>query len=331
MNWRSGGRGPGWSRGPDLFQTASEFTLALQALSDRSGLTIREVARLADGRVATVGDYVSGRHLPLDRELFAQILAVFGESDLARVERWQLALARAGGAAAAVGCDARHQRRDQGALTRTAEQACESLAEDQRKLARQLFLRWCAPPMRWAPSRASVALGDLPGWGQAGDAERVLASFVGERMITVDADAAQITHDALLAACPGCGLGSTRTPGSCATGAGFWTGPMRGSRPVGEKTALWRGSRLALAREWAADVGKRTALPGQALSSADACVAAADAGERAAPRRTRWLQSTVRPGSCNGSPSARVGGCWRRQATTGRCGCGTWRCPGGRC
>ena len=64
-----------------------EFALALPALSDRSGLTIREVARLADGRVATVGDYVSGRHLPLDRELFARILAVFGESDLARVER----------------------------------------------------------------------------------------------------------------------------------------------------------------------------------------------------------------------------------------------------
>ena len=44
--------------------------------------------------MATVGDYFSGRHLPLDRELLARILAVLGVTDPALVERWQLALAR---------------------------------------------------------------------------------------------------------------------------------------------------------------------------------------------------------------------------------------------
>jgi hypothetical protein len=45
--------------------------------------------------VATIGDYFSGRHLPLDRELFTRVLAACGESNPAQVERWLLALARA--------------------------------------------------------------------------------------------------------------------------------------------------------------------------------------------------------------------------------------------
>ena len=525
---------------PDLFQTASEFGRALQALRDRSGLTIREVARLADGRVATVGDYFSGRHLPLDRELFARILAVFGESDPVLVERWQLALARvrrmpgrrgaapyrglaryeapdakwffgreevtdllwshaaalselplllvgpsgagkssvlraglvprlaeqpgagptavydltvtgvaelaevvlkltaeskrpdeaagaAGGERRAVVvdqfeavftlCDDEAERSrligalcelaqsalvvlalradfygqairypglrralqdrhvvlgpmtegqvrdaivrparlaradvDEGlvallltdlapsgdgtdaayepgalpllshamlatwehhrgemltvtdylasggirdALTRTAEQAYESLADDQRELARQLFLRLVHVADEMAPSRASVALVDLPGWGQAGDAERVLAAFVGERMITVDADAAQITHDALLTAWPRLRAWIDEDTGQLRDRSRILDGAQAWSQAGREEAALWRGSRLALAREWAADAGKRAALPGHALSFVDACTAAADASERAARRRTRRLQSTV--------------------------------------
>jgi hypothetical protein len=80
LAYSGGAADQGGAADPDLFQTASEFTLALQAPRDRSGLTIREVTRLADGRAATVGDYFSGRHLPLDRELFARILAAFGRA-----------------------------------------------------------------------------------------------------------------------------------------------------------------------------------------------------------------------------------------------------------
>jgi WD40 repeat protein len=524
---------------PDLFQTAPEFGRALQALRDRSGLTIREVARLADGRVATVGDYFSGRHLPLDRELFARILGVFGESDPVVVERWQQALARVrrmpgrrgaapyrglaryeapdakwffgredvtarlwsqaaapselplllvgpsgagkssvlraglvpqlaeqpGGGPAAVYdltvtgvaeladvvtkltaeserpgeagaadgerrtvvvdqfeavftlCDDEEERSrligklcevahsalvvlalradfygqairypglrqalqerhvvlgpmsegqvrdaivqparlaradvDEGlvallladlapagdggdaayepgalpllshamlatwehhrgdiltvsdylasggikdALTRTAEQAYGSLADDQRELARQLFLRLVHVADEMAPSRASVALADLPGWGQEGDAERVLATFVGERMITVDANAAQITHDALLNAWPRLRAWIEEDTGQLRDRTRILDGAQAWLQAGQEDAALWRGSRLALAREWAADAAKRTALPGQALSFVDKCVAAAEASERAARRRTRVLQSTV--------------------------------------
>ncbi|HEY0932994.1 MAG TPA: helix-turn-helix domain-containing protein, partial [Trebonia sp.] len=179
------------------------------------------------------------------------------------------------------------------ALTQTAEEAYESLTDRQQTLARQLFLRLVHVADGVPPSRAAVALGDLPGWGQAGDAEPVLAAFVGERLITVDADAAQITHDALLTAWPRLrswieeDTDALRDRGRIAEGARAWVEDDR------EEAALWRGSRLALAREWAADPGKRAVLPGQALAFVDASVAAGTASERAARRRTRGLQSTV--------------------------------------
>ena len=179
------------------------------------------------------------------------------------------------------------------ALTQTAEQAHESLTDGQQRLARQLFLRLVHVADGVPPSRAAVALGDLPGRDQAGDAEAVLATFVGERMITVDADAAQITHDALLTAWPRLrawieeSTEELRDRGRIAEGARAWAEAGR------EEDALWRGSRLALAREWAADSGKRAALSGEALSFVDASLAAGAASERAARRRTRRLQASV--------------------------------------
>ena len=179
------------------------------------------------------------------------------------------------------------------ALTQTAEQAYESLSDSQRGLARQLFLRLVHVADGVPPSRASVALGDLPGWDKPGDAEPVLATFVGERMITVDADAAQITHDALLTAWPRLrtwieeNTEELRDRGRITEGARAWAEAGR------EEDALWRGNRLALAREWAADPGKRTALSGQSLLFVEASLAAGAASERAARRRTRLLQSTV--------------------------------------
>ncbi len=525
------------SQDPDSIQTAADFARALQALRERSGLRIREVARLTGGQRSTVGDYFSGQHLPLDRELLTRLLTVCGENDPAQIDRWQLALIRArrrprrrseapyrglaryeeadaqwffgredvtdllvslgtapselpllliapsgagkssllragllprldeivwsvdvvdlsvtgvpeltklavaltpetGGPEAQDAGDGKRQavivdqfeavftlcddedarnelvgalcelarsalvvlalradfygqaigypglrqalqerhvvlgpmtagqvrdavvrpallaraEVDEGlvallladlgpadrhghaayeagalpllshamlatwehsrggtlavadyqasggirnALTQTAEQAYESLTDGQRRLARQLFLRLVHVADGVPPSRASVALGDLPGRDQAGDAEAVLATFVSERMITVDADAAQITHDALLTAWPRLrawieeSTEELRDRGRIAEGARAWAEAGQ------EEDALWRGSRLALAREWAADSAKRAALSGQALSFVDASVAAAAASERAARRRTRRLQATV--------------------------------------
>lgn len=45
-------------------ETREEFARALTALREQRGLTVREVAAAADAPVATVGGYLSGRHLP---------------------------------------------------------------------------------------------------------------------------------------------------------------------------------------------------------------------------------------------------------------------------
>src|SRR5882672_9522243 len=74
--------------------TGADFVRELQALRERSGLTIREVAKAAGTSVSTTGDCFSGRHLPLDREQFARILAACGETSAERAEAWQSALAR---------------------------------------------------------------------------------------------------------------------------------------------------------------------------------------------------------------------------------------------
>ena len=86
------------------------------------------------------------------------------------------------------------------ALTRTAEAAYDSLTSREQQLAHRLFLRLVHVADDAPPTRATVKIGELRAWGS--DSEHVLGRFVGERLITVDADAAQVTHDALLAAWP---------------------------------------------------------------------------------------------------------------------------------
>src|ERR1700744_2331622 len=90
---------------------------------------------------------------------------------------------------------------------------------------------------------------------------------------------------------PGCGPGSRRTRRSCGTG----TGSPKGRGP-GRRRAKRRTRCGAVAGwPWAGAGGpvRRAALPGQALAFVDASVAAEAAGERAARRRTRWLQGAV--------------------------------------
>jgi len=130
------------------------------------------------------------------------------------------------------------------ALTQTAERAYGSLSAQQQQLARRLFLRLVHVADELPPSRATVELGELREWGGRtdGDAERVLATFVDERMITVDASTAQITHDALLTAWPrlrswiDSGTEGLRTRRRITQGARTWDDAGR------ESAALWRGS-----------------------------------------------------------------------------------------
>jgi len=180
------------------------------------------------------------------------------------------------------------------ALTRSAERAYESLAPSQQQLARRLFLRLVHVTDDLPPSRAAVPLSELlSGIGEAADAERVLAVFIDERMITVDIGAARLTHDALLTAWPRLrawieeGAEELRTRRRISSGARAWAEAGR------EEPALWRGSQLAVVREWAEDQDKRASLLPLAGEFVDAAVAAGTARERLERRRTTRLRSIV--------------------------------------
>ena len=181
------------------------------------------------------------------------------------------------------------------ALTQTAERAYGTLSAGQQRLARRLFLRLVHVADDLPPSRATVELSELrDGGGPArGDADRVLATFVDERMITVDAGTAQITHDALLTAWPRLrswiegGMDGLRTRRRITQGARTWAEAGQ------ENAALWRGSQLAVARDWAADEDNRALLPALAAEFVTASIAEDTAVRRAERRRTQRLQGIV--------------------------------------
>src|SRR6516162_8558052 len=80
---------------PGRIATQADFGDELTTLRLRAGLRIRDVARASGVPVSTTGDYFSGRHLPADPQQLVRILEACGETDLARIERWQAALQRA--------------------------------------------------------------------------------------------------------------------------------------------------------------------------------------------------------------------------------------------
>jgi WD40 repeat protein/transcriptional regulator with XRE-family HTH domain len=177
------------------------------------------------------------------------------------------------------------------ALTRTAETAYGSLSAEEQQLARRLFLRLVHVAGDAPPTRAKVRLGELQTW--VGETEDVLGRFVAERMITVDADAAQITHDALLTAWPRLeswiegGMEGLRTRRRVTEAARAWQETER------ESAALWRGSQLTTAVQWAADEDNHTTLDGLASEFIAASIAAEQENQRAERRSTRRLQRLV--------------------------------------
>ncbi len=192
------------------------------------------------------------------------------------------------------------------ALTRTAEIVYGSLSEPEQRLARRLLLRLVQVSDDAPPVRAVVRLGELEGWasesgedesgeGESGGSETaaVLDRFVAERLITVDADTVQITHDALLTAWPrlsgwiDTGREGLQTRRRITEGARAWQQANR------EGAALLRGSQLGAARDWAADEDNRASLGRLASEFLTESVAAAHAQQRAERRRTHRLQRLV--------------------------------------
>ena len=180
------------------------------------------------------------------------------------------------------------------AITRTAEGVYGGLSPVEQELARRLFLRLVQVADDAPPTRATVRLSELRAWG--GESEQVLARFVDERLIAVDADAAQITHDALLAAWPRLrswiegGLEHLLTGRRVAGAARAWRDAGR------ESAALWRGSQLAAARGWATEWDHPASpgtLPGEFIAASTAAEAEHQRAERRRTRRLRRLVASL--------------------------------------
>ena len=178
------------------------------------------------------------------------------------------------------------------ALVRTAEGAYAALPAEEQQLAQRLFLRLVHLADNAPPTRATVELSELR--GQSGEnADHALSRFVDERLITVDADAAQITHDALLTEWPrlrswiDAGRDDLRTRRRISEAAQAWRDAGR------EAAALWRGSQLAIARDWVSDEDKRASLGTLASEFVSASIAEVQARDRAERRRARRLQRLV--------------------------------------
>jgi WD40 repeat protein len=132
------------------------------------------------------------------------------------------------------------------ALAQTAETVYTNLTAEQQHQARDVFLRLIALGEGTDDTKRRVGREDLPA-----DAGQVLDALVQARLVTVDADTVELTHEALLHAWPRLrGWIADDRAGllvqqQLVDAAATWD---RENRDAG---SLYRGSRLATARDWA--------------------------------------------------------------------------------
>ncbi|OJF12114.1 hypothetical protein BG844_22440 [Couchioplanes caeruleus subsp. caeruleus] len=180
------------------------------------------------------------------------------------------------------------------AVAASADEVYAEFDEHQRHLARQVFLGLVhiaadAPDTRrrreWAELVTECD-------GSTGQVTEVLDRFVAQRLITVDADRIQLSHEALLTAWPllrgwleidRAGMLTRRHLVEAAT---TWQREQR------DPAALYRGARLAVARDWAQRSGA-PALSPVARDFLAASVSRELAEQHADRRRTRRLRQLV--------------------------------------
>ncbi|ONI81455.1 hypothetical protein ALI144C_19170 [Actinosynnema sp. ALI-1.44] len=176
-----------------------------------------------------------------------------------------------------------------GAVARTAETAYTALTEPQQQWARQLFLRLVALGEGTEDARRRLDRAELD--LAHPDADVVLENLAQARLVTLDHDGIEIVHEALIRHWPRLtewlnhdreGLRVHRQLTDATT---VWEGLDR------DPGALYRGTRLALARDWSDTAQTHLTPREQAFLEASL---AAEAGERvAAQRRTRRLRQLV--------------------------------------
>ncbi|MFI6283375.1 helix-turn-helix domain-containing protein [Streptomyces sp. NPDC051018] len=176
-----------------------------------------------------------------------------------------------------------------GAIADTAEHAYSELTPAQARHARRILLRLISPGQGTPDTRRSATRAELEAQDPR-DIAIVLEHLARARLITLDGDMVDVAHEALISAWPRLrgwigedreGLGIHRR---LTEAAGAW-GEL--GRDAG---VLYRGTRLAVAREWAGRNGRLGELNAVERDFLDASTALEDAERAAAARRNRQLR-----------------------------------------
>ncbi|MFC4585704.1 nSTAND1 domain-containing NTPase [Sphaerisporangium corydalis] len=173
------------------------------------------------------------------------------------------------------------------AIAQTSEAVYTALSEDQQAVARQIFLRLTALGEGTEDTKRRVAGDELTGT----DDDGVLDELTRARLVTRNGDNVEIAHEALIRSWPRLrgwlaedreGL---RLHRQITEAAGAWEAESR------DDGALYRGTRLAVARDWAA--AKDPVLSAREREFLAAGVAAEARDQDAARRRARRLRELV--------------------------------------
>ncbi|MBR7673992.1 WD40 repeat domain-containing protein, partial [Streptomyces daliensis] len=178
-----------------------------------------------------------------------------------------------------------------GAIAQTAEELYARLAPAQAVVLRRLLLRLVTPGSGAPDTRRPAERAELlpSGHGEA-EAESVLEALVRARLVILDGTRADLAHEAVLTAWPRLrewieeDRERLRVHRRMTEAAGTW---QELGRDAG---ALYRGTQLALLREWLARPSAREELNSQERAFADASIAAQDAEQNRALRTARRLR-----------------------------------------
>ncbi|WP_187414569.1 WD40 repeat domain-containing protein [Nonomuraea sp. PA05] len=176
-----------------------------------------------------------------------------------------------------------------GAIARTAETLYDRFDNDQRVTARQALIRLVAFGEGVEDTRRRIPRAelDLPG------IDSVLDRLAAARLVVLGEDTVEIAHEALIRAWPRLQRWLTtdrdglRTHRQLSEAARSWTSLER------DPGALYRGARLAVAREWATRNAGRATMTAIEREFLDASIDLADRERAAIARRHRQLRYLV--------------------------------------
>ncbi|MFF0771519.1 hypothetical protein ACFYUK_21720 [Nonomuraea wenchangensis] len=170
----------------------------------------------------------------------------------------------------------------EGAVAASATEIYEELPADRRELARRLFLHLVHVSADAADTRRRVPTADLPSPGPA--MTEVLLRYVDQRLLTLDQDTVEITHEALLSAWPLLAGWLAADRAALLLSRRFAADARAWRHERDDPDVLYRGARLLAAQEWAQ------------RHPADVTPTMADflrASSRQVRRRTRRLYRTI--------------------------------------